>query len=75
MCVAEGSSGTASDSGPMLYQNHRWPDNGRTRDEASLKALKGCNALVRNYVTVGALTGSRAETITCRVVDCQPTGR
>lgn len=73
-CVAEGSIGTAYGTGPMLYSNKRWPDNGRTRDEAYLKALKGCNALMSTAANLGYLEGQEVQGGTCTVVDCRPTG-
>jgi len=73
-CVAEGSIGTANENGPMLYSNKQWPDNGRTRDEAYLKALKGCNALMGNAANLGYLGGQEVQGGNCTVVDCRPTG-
>jgi hypothetical protein len=58
----------------MLYRTKEWPDNGRTRDEAYLNALKGCNALIGNAANLGYLSGQEVESGTCRVVDCRPTG-
>jgi hypothetical protein len=73
-CVATGSIGTTQGTGPTLYRNKEWPDNGRTRDEAYQKALQGCNALMGQAANLGYLGGEEVESSQCKVVDCRPTG-
>lgn len=73
-CLARGSIGTAQGNGPMLYRTKEWPDTGSTRDEAYLKALRGCNALMGNAANLGNLSGEEVEGGSCTVVDCRPTG-
>lgn len=73
-CVASGSIGTTQGNYPTLYQNKEWPDTGRTRDEAYLKALKGCNALMGTAANLGYLSGDEVESSGCKVVGCRPTG-
>ncbi len=73
-CVAEGSIGKTLGNGPTNYENKSWPDTGQTRDEAYLKALKGCNALMGTSANLGYLNGEEVESGMCKVVDCRPTG-
>jgi hypothetical protein len=73
-CVATGSIGTTQGNYPTLYRNKEWPDNGRTRDEAYMKALEGCNALMGQAANLGYLSGDEVESSGCKVVDCRPTG-
>ena len=73
-CVATGSIGTTQGNYPTIYSNKEWPDTGRTRDEAYLKALKGCNALIGNAANLGYRSGDAVEAGTGKVVNCRPTG-
>jgi hypothetical protein len=70
MCTAEGSLGTAAGSGPMHYRSQTAYGDGPTRDEAGLKALKDCNAMVGFYKNLAWTSGERTEGGTCSIANC-----
>jgi hypothetical protein len=70
MCTAEGSLGTASENGPMDYRTQTAYGNGPTRDEAGIKALKDCNALMGFYKNLAWTSGQQTDGGTCSIANC-----
>jgi hypothetical protein len=69
LCQAEGSVGT-SDGGSWSYSKEKAFGSAATHDDAYIKAIDDCNALVRMSATLASARGVRYETEACRVVDC-----
>ena len=73
-CWAEGSSGYAYGNGPWTYRNTSIPANGRTRDEAALEAVRGCNALMSTGNNTSYSSGAAVDSGDCKVTKCFPPG-
>lgn len=69
LCRAEGSVGT-SDGGSWSYSKEMAFGSAANRDDAYMKAIEDCNALVRMSATLASARDVRHETESCRVVDC-----
>jgi hypothetical protein len=74
MCWAEGSTGYAYGNGPWSYRAKSIPADGRTRDEASLQALRDCNALLGFSANLDNLSGAATDNGMCKVTRCFPPG-
>jgi hypothetical protein len=74
MCWAEGSTGFAYGNGPWTYGAKSSLDNGKTRDEASLAALRDCNALLGFNANLNNLSGAATDNGMCKVTRCLPPG-
>lgn len=68
MCTAEASLGSAEGNGPMTYRQKSAVNNGPTKEEAAMKALKDCGAIVGAAM---AIEGDRRhEGGTCEISQC-----
>ncbi len=74
MCWADGSTGSAYGNGPMTYGVKSIAANAKTRDEAAVKALRSCNALVGADQSLSNLSGATTDNGMCRVSRCLPPG-
>jgi hypothetical protein len=70
LCKAEGSLGTAYGDEDFSYSTQTGYGNGPTRDDAYLKALGDCNALMSTAMSLANLSGQRQDGGTCSVVNC-----
>jgi len=73
-CWAEASVGTAYGGGPWTYSRKSLPGTGRTRDDAYLKAMRDCNAVVGMDGTLATSSGAALDSGACEITRCDPPG-
>lgn len=70
LCTAEGSIGTAYGDEAFSYSTETAHGSAATRDEAYLKALDDCNALMGMASSLAIAAGQKRDVGSCSIVNC-----